>query len=54
MYEVENHITEAIEIVLSSDLDDQFLSGAITAQAKLNACAPVDDYWCLNSDASLH
>ena len=43
MYEIENHITEAIEIVSSWDLDDCALADAINAQARLMAGIPVDE-----------
>ena len=53
MYELENHITEAIEIALSSDLEDRFLADAISDLAKLKAGVFASDYWCPDSEASL-
>ena len=54
MFELENHITEAIEIALSNDLEDRFLADAISDLAKLKAGVLASDYWCLDSEAPLH
>jgi hypothetical protein len=54
MFELEHHITEAIEIALSGDLEDRFLADAISAQAKLQAGVLASDYWCLDDETPIH
>jgi hypothetical protein len=50
----ENHITEAIEIALSGDLEDRFLADAISDLAKLKAGVLASDYWCPDDEAPIH
>lgn len=52
MHEIENHLTDAIEIVSSWDLDDDAFSEAVNAQARLLAGICSDDVWRFADDGS--
>jgi len=54
MFENENHISEAIEIAISSDLEDHFLAYAISAQVGLMAGIPIDECSYLGQEPPLH
>jgi hypothetical protein len=54
MFELENHMAEAIEIALSSDLEDRFLANEISDLAKLQAGVLASDYWCPDDEMSIH
>ena len=52
MYEIENYLAEAIEIVTAWDLDNDQFEDAVNMQARLMAGVNPDDAWLCADNGS--